>query len=204
MSNTSKFTQDVMLFVPDAPEPVIEVAVKDSVRRMMRETTIARDTSTAKTQDCVLDYQLNLPECRTVVAVHAVRVAGRPAQYEMDGPNQAVLLHQQPRAGAALDVDYSWTIKPGACDAPDYIYDDFIDVVRFGALRYMHAMPGQEWSSMPQSAFYAAQFDEQVSYIRAKVLNKFYGTNRRIVSPRFVGSSATTSMWNRNQSFGRF
>jgi hypothetical protein len=195
--NVADKAQELEVFAPDAPATVLQLAVRHATRRFMRDTLIARDTSEATTQKCVREYLLNLPECREVVQIFTVSVAGRPQAFHIDGPNLAIAFDRDPQPDAPLVVDYAWSVGPDACEAPDFVYVEGDDALRFAALAYLHLMPGQEWSSAERHQYFQAAYDMERSKARTRAAIG-YGSGRiRMRGAGFGFSSRTTASFSR-------
>lgn len=115
-------------------------------------------------------------------------VSERPTKYFMDTDESIRLvgapLNDMP---AALDVHVALKPSRDASETPDFIYEDWAEVIADGALAKLHAMPSRSWADPRVVAFYHRRYRQGLSRARGKSTKSWQGNVQTIIKPRKFG-----------------
>lgn len=166
MKTIADFEDFIALSAPDAGSVVLQHVIREAIVRFMRESQLFTDTLCVEAQCGVVDYPLQMPDCRKLVGIEAVDIGGSKNIHEFheiargtkfndwhkDDRHNVVVLHHEPKEGTPIRVLYSWAIQRDDCEVPDEIYEDWMEAIKAAALAELLLMPKQEWTSPATSA----------------------------------------------------
>lgn len=174
----SEFEPFIMAYAPDAPADILQHVLREAVVRFMRRTRIAVDTERIDLQCGVREYLIDMPDCRRMVAVEEVYPAcngwgtvrkdfpnpslPEPWKWKKDNHHPVIELQYNPKEDDALYVQYSWTIERDDCEVPDFIYEDWEEAIKHGALTELMMIPNQEWTRPKLAEFHYNRYNEFV------------------------------------------
>jgi hypothetical protein len=67
-------------------------------------------------------------------------------------------------------------------DIPDFFYDEFHDVWRWGALARLLKMPGRDWTNLQLAAYYRALYDDEIVRAKSRAQAEFGQPNKRLMA----------------------
>ena len=180
MKTVADFEDFITLSAPDAGSVVLQHVTREAIVRFMRESQIILDILCVEGQCGVVDYPLQMPECRNLVGIESVAIGDlsditefpeyatgvKFRDWHKDDRHNAIVLHHDPKEGTPIRVLYSWAIQRDDCEVPDAIYEEWMEAVKAAALAELLLMPKQEWTSPGTAALQETRY--QVELRRAK------------------------------------
>lgn len=189
----------IVMHAPDAPSDILQHVIREATVRFMRRTRVAVDEAVLHTQCGVQDYRIEMPDCRELIAVEAVEPdigsaysAPFPGQgmhgwdWMKDGRHPVIYLGASPKDGDCLQVQYSWTIGRDDCDIPDFIYEEWEEAIKHGALSELLLMPNQEWTRPNIAERHAEQFMWLVADAKARKWHNYTQGPLQMTAPPFA------------------
>lgn len=173
----SEFESFIMPYAADAPSEMLQHVVREAVVRFMRRTRIAVESVEIDLQCGVREYLVETPECEKIVAIERVLDAcawnsvradwpsgdlPRPYSWRRDHHHPVVELQYSPKEDDVVRVDYSWTIGRDGCEIPDFIYEEWEEAIKHGALAELLMMPGQEWTRPQMAQYHEGKYNQLV------------------------------------------
>lgn len=150
---------DVLMYLPDAPKPIVDRTIMAVAGDFFRDTQVLRDEMYID-GDCVsTEFLLPVPDGRRVVFVDRVSVGKCgltdrdwrdicPAQsrhaygywLDLNTPRPAIRVPHAPREDEQIAVEYRWTVQNSECEIPQYAIDRYLSVLRDGVLAQLYSM----------------------------------------------------------------
>lgn len=172
MKTVADFEDFIALSAPDAGSVVLQHVIREAIVRFMRESQLFTDTLCFEAQCNVLDYPIQMPECRQLVGIEGVDIGGdadltefheivRGAKFHgwhKDDRHNVVVLHSSPKEGTPIRVLYSWAIQRNDCEVPDALFEEWMEAIKAAALSELLLTPKQEWTSPATAALYADRY----------------------------------------------
>lgn len=81
-------------------------------------------------------------------------------------------------------------------DVPNFFYDEFHDLWRFGALHRLLKMPGRDWTDTQMAAFYLEQFNDGVKVAKSRAEADYGQPKHREMSYGGIGGSVNVGYYN--------
>lgn len=197
--SVSDFEDFVVSYAQDAPSVVLQHAIRETVVKFMRETRVATDTYCINAQCGVTDYVVEMPDCSKLVAIENVEPDGgvwggfrqfrnlpNPWAWNKDDRFPVVIFGFSPREDAVFHVTYSWTINRDGCDVPDFIYEEWMDAIKFGAAAELLAMPNQEWTNPQLAHMFADKYREERAAAKARKWHNYTQGPISMFAPSFL------------------
>lgn len=109
---------------------------------------------------------------------------GDPTFYFISDTNK-LRLYTIPDADTTDSIQCNCIVRPtlDATDVPDYIFDQWSDVVAEGALAYLKKMPMKPWTDFANAAIHEAEYRRGMSKAK-KAIMKSRGVQSTYVSPQ--------------------
>ena len=67
-------------------------------------------------------------------------------------------------------------------DIPDFFYDEFSDVIRWGALARLLKMPERDWTNNALAMYYMGKYDDETKRAKSRAKAEFGQPNQRIMA----------------------
>jgi len=178
MSETwSQFYSHIQPHVPGCPEVVINDHLQIAAENFCKRSAVWRDTFTFSTEVGVSDYSPPKPgssRIEDVLMLHCESVPlprttdayysepaswpqGRPTRYALFG-DETLRLYATP--DDAYTVEGTLVLMPSAnaSRVPDFLYEDHLQSITYGAIATLTAIPGKEWTNPDLAAYYGPKF----------------------------------------------
>lgn len=208
MSTIADFVPFVEIKVPHAPTPNIQHAVRETLVSFMRMSRAAVD-------EIYVDVPCNEREviveprgCQRLVQVEHVfvdptcrsgtrwnpdwdempdgeRGAGGWWIDDVGGPNATLWLPYSQTRAQRLCIRYSWAIKRDNCEVPEWVYEDYADVIANGAITYLHMNPTDEDANLPFAERLSGVFMNGVAEARRRKEGQYRHRKVRMSNPSF-------------------
>jgi hypothetical protein len=195
----------------DAPEN-IQHAVRETISLFMRESRAAINEVfiPVYATGCkgAVDVLLETPPCERLVQIESVSIPSSKCAIDRWTPEWKVLpavppeeLYSQgywvddvliPQSTLWLSrsvktkvvhVKYSWAIGRDNCAVPDWLYEDYADVIAQGALAYLHDNPSDDGSATNFASRSGSQFMIAAMRLRERVRTKYNARTTKLASP---------------------
>lgn len=108
-------------------------------------------------------------------------VDSRPKEYFMDTANtiRLVGIPSEDILGS-LDVDVAVKPSRSAVDGPDFLFENWVEVIAHGALARLHAMAGNIWADPSLVKYHRKKFRHGISKAKSKELKSRQTISRKI------------------------
>lgn len=200
----------VNYLVPDAPTPVIEVALRRSISRFMMSTRLFLEETTFKMEPGVADYIIPKEDCKTIIQIEEVRKTKKKCQnliscaweeippamncegfgYYVDSlgaENTNVTITPTPNHVGVIGVKYSWSIGTGDCEIPDQLGTLYLETIIQGTLYYLYSMVGTEWYNKGVADEQHIMYDHNLRLAKTRRLTNGARAPIKINPPRLLG-----------------
>lgn len=177
----SAFLPLLMIAVPGASEPLAEQAVLHAARQFCARTRLWRETSSHNVA-ANTPVTVTWPTSAALHEIENVWFDDRrldPTQFQAEPPNAqpdyTVAFASPNTLTLRAPIDGTFRIvallKPplAALDVPDWLYDNYAEVIAAGALARLLAMPGQVWRDDQAAIIHDGRFEAAVT--------RLYGSN---------------------------
>lgn len=195
----SEFEPFLAMSAPDAPSDILQHVTREAVVRFMRRTRVAEDDYELETQCGVPDYYLDMPDCRELVAIESVDPAHGTWGFVpgfgfnigawdwlKDGRHPVVRFGFTPQEDKCYNVRYTWAINRDGCEIPDFIYEEWEEAIKHGALAELLMMPAQEWTRPKIAVQHEKQYQEAVATAKARKWHNYTEGPLQITAPSFT------------------
>jgi len=189
MNWSERLYNDVLMFLPDAPQQLVERLIVTVAGDFFRDVQVLHDEVYIDLLCNQSDYLLPSKDGQRIVFVERVSVGDcgvtdanwcvvKPAQYrhglgwwvDLNKPRQTIFI-SRPQAGKRLAVEYSWTPDGTQCFIPDHIIGRYASPLRDGVLAKLHMMKTDETMYDPNVArMYWAEYERE----RNNAINEKY------------------------------
>lgn len=187
MKKVEDFVPFIIGRAPDIPDSYIEHAIREAINYFMRMTRVAVDDYQFEFQKKVDQYALDIPDCRRLLGVRSVAYSkcggvltpdwfalkNTPdyTMYEVitdvDGfPYINIYSHIPDRD--TVNVRYEWSISRDGCEIPDFIYEDYINIIADLALSNLYMLPNVEWANAQIAAVYSKSAQSEITKLKIK------------------------------------
>lgn len=200
----------VNYLVPDAPTPLVEVALRRSISRFMMGTRLFVEEVTFKLDQGVADYIIPKEDCRVIIQIEEVRKTKKqcqnliscsweviPPSVNCDGygyfidslgtDNVNITINPTPKHIGVLGIKYSWSIGNGDCDIPDQLGTLHLETIIQGALYYLYSMANTEWYNRTVADEQHIMFDHNMRLAKTRRLTNGVRIPIKINPPRLLG-----------------
>lgn len=175
MTAYTSFLPQVMPYVRDCPQPIIEDAIRNAAIEFCEKTYIWKDDLAAiSIVGGTSEYAISVPTGAALVSVEACwysdrllipkgadelarifrlcdwrSAEGDPVYYTHTTPNSIVVV-PTPQNDVADSLKIRAVLCPtrASTTVEDFIYDDYLDTIAAGARARLYAIPGQPFSDM--------------------------------------------------------
>lgn len=197
--SVSEFEPFLTLFAPDAPPDVLQHVIREAAIRFMRRTRVAEDYYTIETQCGVRDYWMDLPDCRELIAINGIEpnegawpffpgAGWQPNAWDWvkDGRHPVIQFGFTPQEDKCYTVSYSWSIGRDECDIPDFIFEEWEEAVKHGALSELLMMPNQEWTRPKMAQYHAEMYRREVVSAKSRRWHNYTEGALQLHAPPFM------------------
>lgn len=188
MASLEQFLPDVLLEVPQCPEPVALASIRNAAIDLCERALVWREKSDVQlTERGRKDYDIDLPNGARVATVIDVRVDDRPIHpttleridtmdygserlsrpdcyYQLE--SDILLLHRTPDDEYPLDMTVAFAPKRNGNVLPDYIFEEHYETIRYGALHRLLSQMSKPWSDDASSMRYGQFFKYRLTEAR--------------------------------------
>ena len=174
---------DVLPYLPGAPVPLVDSAIRKATREFLRRTTVLRQEFTFTTTPGIDTYRLNPAsgQVSSVLAVYAdgvdrplpvateyARYASTVTQTSWQSPTPNVLrILPVPTEEQTFRVEAVITLGFEDNSFPDEIFENYSDALALGTLSVMYAMPGKPWTSAESAKSSGRGFGNEIRRVRS-------------------------------------
>lgn len=171
MTNWSEnLYNDVMMYLPDAPKPLVDRAIVTTAGNFFRDTRVLTDEVHIEQLCNQYDYLIPEKEGQRIVFIDRVSCGKcgltsadwatvRPAEYkhaygywvELNKPRPSIRIPQV-TPGNMIGIEYSWTPSGTECELPDYIVGRYSSTLLHGVLGQLYMMRLDETQYDPNMA----------------------------------------------------
>lgn len=209
MKEIADFEAFILPYAPYTPAEIIQHAIREAIADFMRESKIAVDVLELETQDRVPDYMLDIPDCRRFLGVKTIErsrkhdcgrrfwepmISGEYGHYEIQlrkGNAPMIKLTDVHARPQIIRMEYYWAIGRDDCEVPDFIYEDFMDVITAGTLMRLAKMPEHDHLLRSYNENKATWFD---GVQRAKI-EKSGGKPKFIIGSPILKHRGNLRLW---------
>lgn len=203
MTWVERLYNDVLMYLPDAPKPLVDRAVMTTAGNFFRDTHVLTDEVYIDQLCNQYDYLIPQKDGQRIVFINRVSCGKcgvtsadwaevRPAQtrhaygywVELNKPRPSIRIPQA-TAGNQIAIEYSWTPDGEECELPDYIIGRYASTLVNGALAQLHMMKLDETIYDPRVA---SVFQQAYERERNNAMNEKY-QNFQNMSLHMVGGS---------------
>lgn len=169
---------------PKADELSMEYAARQATMLFMQETQIFHDQVAFYGQRGVTDYILEIPDDQVIIDIlpDGMSYNGRPYQaFRRDGNYNIVQMLGNVVDGGCYTVEYSYHIKPDACDIPDEVYDKHLQAIVDKALLLLYTGDPNTGVSQQVYQIAAMSYERALDTISARKLHNFSNGRPRMM-----------------------
>ena len=170
--------------VPKADEMSIEHIARQATIDFMEDTRIFHDQVVFTGQRGVVDYILEIPDDQVMIDIlpEGVTLNGNAYRaFRRDGQYQVVGLTQTAVDGGCYAVNYSYKLKPDACELPDILYDNYLTAIVNKAVTLLFTGDKDGYVSGASFQIAKQQYDSAVDTILARKLHNFSNGRPRMM-----------------------
>lgn len=110
--------------------------------------------------------------------------SSQPAMYYMDYNSTLVILPTPTiSAVGGLDLEVALKIDITADYVPDWMFQNWAEIIAHGALMRLHAMPGKAWADTQTVQYHRSKFREGITHARSRTMKSF-AKQGKAVQPR--------------------
>lgn len=191
MITVADFAPFVEIKAHHVPTANVHHAIRESIVTFMRESRAAVDEVYIHVPCGEREVIVEPPHCRRLVQVehifrdpscsknarwnpdwdelhHSERTEGGWWIDDVGGPTATVWLAQADTRAQRLCVRYSWSIKRDNCEVPEWLYEDYANVIADGALTYLHLNPVDEDASNSFGAAMSTVYADGINTARRR------------------------------------
>lgn len=130
--------------------------------------------------------QTNLQDLDDLYPSWRTYAATKPTAYFMDGED-TIRLVGKPLEDIPASLEVHVALKPtrDAAECPDFLLEDWAEVIASGALYRLHAMVGKVWAEPTLSAFHNKLFRAGASLAKGKAAKSRQRSTKIVVPRRF-------------------
>jgi hypothetical protein len=211
MSTLQNFYSYVMPAVQGCPTAIVDNAIRHAVNEFCEKTMMWRYTfSPVNVVANQASYTLTPPAGSTIVAPVHVAVnndalvviniedldsmypnwrtttASSPLMYFMDLADALYLVPTPVNAyTGGLKVDAAMKMAATSNTCPDWLFNNWAEVIAHGALMRLHAMPGKVWADTNTVAYHKAKFREGISRAKSRTMKSFTKQGKSVQPRQF-------------------
>lgn len=182
MAEYDQFIPGILIHVgTDCPRLVVMNVLKSTVREFCERTRawIIDHAAIPITNHAQLVYPLNIPNLNYVCKIWSIHGRERVADYfecpayHVDFNNKLVFEKELPNDLITIKPVISLMPGQDALSCPDFIYQNYYDVIVAGAVARMQVMPARQWSNPQLASLHVQTFDTGVQKARCDVEDGF-------------------------------
>lgn len=195
----SQFYDEVRMYVSSAPAPVMDVAIRNAIIEMMKETLQMQRDLYIDVQDCVRDYEVCVPDM-TLHAVREVHLYRRnllpvtsptpclyPGQFYFE-PERGLMIGDQPGCDeeGALYVRAVVVPSRSACEIDTWVYERHAESVALGAATRLFGMKDMSWYDRREAGVTMRQFKTAKNRMKGEQAKHRISGPTMMKAPRFL------------------
>lgn len=208
MSTVADFAPFVEIKAPHAPTPNIQHAIRETLVLFMRKSRAAVDEVYIDVPCREREIIVTPKGCQRLVQIEHVFVdpSCRPGSRwdpdweemvdsertqggwwidDVGGPNATLWLPQASYKEQRLCIRYSWSIKRDNCEVPEWVYEDYANVIADGAITFLHQNPSDEQASVPFGSAMSQVFMDGVAEARRRKEGQYRHRKLRMSNSSF-------------------
>lgn len=170
--------------VPKADELTVEHIARQATLAFMADTRIFHDRVVFTGQRGVDEYILEIPDDQVMIDIlpDGVSLNGRPYRaFRRDGQYNVIRLLGTIVEGGCYEVDYSWHIKPDACDVPNEVYNQHLQAVVDKAVTMLFTGDNDGFVSMASYQIARQNYEQALDRIAGRRMHNFANGRPRMV-----------------------
>lgn len=195
----SAFYDEVRMYVSSAPSPVMDIAIRNAIIEMMKETLQMQRDVYIDVQACVQDYELCIPG-RTLHAVREVHLHCRnllpvtsptphlPAGHFYHEPERGILIGDQPACDEAGALYVRAVVVPSrdTCEIDRWVYERHAESVALGAATRLFGMKDMAWYDRREAGVTMRQFKTAKNRMKGEQAKHRISGPTLMKAPRFL------------------
>lgn len=188
----ANFYPHIQPHVPGCPELVIDDHLQIAAENFCKRSEVWRERITGlSTVDGVSDYKLSTPgrsrlENVTHLYVDSAAISrvpslyydqdtdtekGRPTRYALFG-DETIRFYPTPDDVYSFEAAAVLSPSSNATSVPDFLYEDHLQTICYGAISTLTIIPGKEWTNPELAMYYSAKFWKCVDDAKGRDLRR--------------------------------
>lgn len=207
MASLDRFMPTILVEVPQCPEPVATLAMRDTLIAFCDEALVWRETvRDLETEIGVPDYELEVPSGARVATVIRVRLegraltpgtpdqlladtygddSGRPHYYFSLEP-EILTFFKTPDNVYKFETTVAYAPKRNGNQVPDYIYEQYAETIKYGTLARLLTQPAKPYTDPQLGMKYGQMYAHLTDVARVEVNKGRVRANLRVVPRPFA------------------
>jgi hypothetical protein len=198
------FVDDIAHYLPGAPDDLIGLSVLNTSIEFAQKTGLIRRTYYSDVQSGVSDYPFEhaANEELTPYAVEEVLLNNRLLRPLINRPRyedtrasgafwhpaDGLFVFPTPIEDASNCLAATFIMQPKrtACTLPEWVYQNYANIINDGALATTMLIAGMPWSDRTNAGIYRRSYLEGITRATSYARNGSSTTTRKLRAPRFV------------------
>lgn len=192
MATIDSFLPLVMIEVPQCPEPVATAAIRSALIQLCDEALIWQEVvDPFVTEDGEAEYDIDAPSGARTSTIIRVELDGRhiapknedrlamrsydflsrkhkPVSYYQPNPD-VIRFYPVPDGQYTVNMTLSYAPKRTGNSVPDYIFEQYLEVVKCGALFRLMTQPAKPWTQPNLGMKYGQMFSYGIDSARTEI-----------------------------------